>query len=162
MPNLKSSRPAPQMGELDYFVGQFGCEGFVLDTPFSARHQFSRTLDGRIDLDGHWFFMRIDELETPAHTQPVRGNWQITFDRKAGCFVSLWTDNMGRWAEQRSPGWEGDNMAFTGPALVNQRPGAVRDTLVRNTVDEMSFLVDFEIEGCWTRFIELTCVRSAH
>lgn len=162
MPNLTSSLPAPQMRELSYFVGHFGCQGLVLDTTFSARHVFSRTLDGKIDLDGHWFFMRIDEAQTPEHAQPVRGNWQITFDRRAGCFVSLWTDNMGRWAEQRSPGWEGNRMAFTGDALVNQHPGAVRDTLVRNSADEMRFLVDFEIEGNWTRFIELTCLRSRH
>jgi hypothetical protein len=80
MPNLMSSLPAPQMLDLSYFVGHFGCQGFVLDTTFSARHVFSRTPDGRIDLDGHWFFMRIDEVQTPEHTQPVRGNWQITFD----------------------------------------------------------------------------------
>lgn len=162
MPNLKSLPPAPQMRQLDYFVGHFRCQGLVLDTPFSLRHRFSRTLDGRMELDGHWFLMRIDEAETTEHTQPVRGIWQITFDRNAACFVSLWTDNMGRWAEQRSRGWDGNSLAFTGAALVNQRPGAVRDTLVRNTADEMRFLVDFEIEGSWSRFLELTCVRSGH
>ena len=160
MPNLKSPPPAPQMQELDYFVGRFECRGQVLDTPFSERHSFKRTLNGKMDLDGHWFFMRIDEVETSEHPQPVRGNWQITFDRDAARFVSLWTDNMGRWAEQHSPGWAGNSIAFTGSALVNQRPGAVRDTLIKDTADAMRFLVDFQIDGTWIRFIELTCIRS--
>ena len=55
MPDLESSQPAPRMQELRYFVGQFECHGEVLDTPFSTRHPLKRVLDGRMDLDDHWF-----------------------------------------------------------------------------------------------------------
>src|SRR5262245_31236675 len=101
MPTFKPAESAAQMQSLSYLLGDFECHGEVLDTPFSTRHAFTRFLHGTMDLDGHWFFMRIDEVQTPEHPRPLRCNWQMTFDRSAQCFVSLWTDNMGRWAKQR-------------------------------------------------------------
>jgi hypothetical protein len=160
MPNqLAPTRPAAQTTELDYLVGTFDCEGEVLATPFSDRTPLKRTLSSKRDLDGHWLFMRIDEAATSARPQPVSGNWQLAFDRSKGCFVGLWSDNLGRWAVQTSPGWEGDSLAFTGDTLVDGKPGSVRDTLTRRSADEMLFVVEFRIDGAWTRYLESACRR---
>jgi len=160
MPNhLAPTRPHPQLRQLDYLIGTFDCDGEVLATPFSMRHPMQRTLTSKLDLDGHWLFMRIDDVTTAEHPRPIRGNWQITFDQAEDRFVSLWADNLGRWALQTSAGWEGDSVAFVGDALVNGKPGAVRDTLTRRSADEMHFLVEFQIDGVWTRYLESTCRR---
>ena len=98
---------------------------------------------------------QIDERKTAEHSRPLCGNWQMTFDRKVGIFVSLWTDNLGRWAEQSSPGWQGDSLAAT----VGESPAVVRDTLIKTDADEMRFLVDFQIHDVWIRFMSLTCRR---
>ena len=147
------------MGQLDPLLGTFDCEGEVLATPFSRRSALKRTLTTTLDLDGHWLFMRIQEEATSARPRPTHGNWQITFDRARGCFLSLWADNLGRWAVQTSPGWEDGSIAFTGDIPVNGKPGAVRDILVRRSADELLFLVEFRIDGAWTRFLESTCRR---
>lgn len=160
MPNVTQFEPAAQMRELDYLVGEWSCHGEVLETPFSTRHSVERALNSKMDLDGHWLLMQIDERKTAEHPRPLCGNWQMTFDRKIGVFVGLWTDNLGRWAEQSSPGWEGDNLAFTGPTIVGDSPAVVRDTLIKVGADEMRFLVDFQIHGAGIRFMSLTCRRS--
>jgi hypothetical protein len=36
----------------------------------------------------------------------------------------------------------------------------VCDILIKNGADELRFVVEFQIEGKWTRFMELTCTRS--
>jgi hypothetical protein len=160
MPNATPLEPAAQMRQLDCLVGAWSCRGEVLETPFSTQHSVERAMNAEMDLDGHWLFMLIDERKTAEHPRPLSGNWQMTFDRRAGHFVSLWTDNLGRWAEQSSPGWEGDRLAFTGPTTVDDRPAVVRDTLIKNGAGGLGFLVDFQIRGAWFRFMTLTCKRA--
>jgi hypothetical protein len=160
MPNkLTPPLAAPQMSELVYLVGTFECQGEVLDSPLSTRHPLRRSMLGKLDLDGHWLFMRHDDLSTREHPQPIRGNWQITFDRSDQRFASIWTDNFGRCFAQSSPGWEGNSLAFTGSTTMSGQLGNVRDVFVRRGADEMSFLVDYQIEGVWGRVIELVCKR---
>jgi len=145
--------PAAQIGQLAYFIGTFDCEGTALQVPVK------RKLISKMDLDGHWLFMRIDEAPSPDRPHPVCGNWQMTFDRAKDCFVSVWTDTLGRWAVQTSPGWEDDRMMFTGDIPVDGKPGTVRDILVRRSADEMLFLVEFRVDGAWTRYLDTTCKR---
>jgi hypothetical protein len=158
--NLTPPHPAPQMRELAYLVGKFECQGEVLDSPLSARHHMERSMVGKLDLDGHWLVMRHEDLGTPEHPQPIRGNWQFTFDRTGQHFSSVWTDNFGRCFSQRSPGWEDNSLAFTGTTPMSGRLGNVRDVFVKRSADEMSFLVDYQIDGVWARVIELVCTRA--
>jgi hypothetical protein len=81
-------------------------------------------------------------------------NWQITFDGRQACFVALWTDTLGPWAVRTSPGWEDDRIAFTGATVVDGQPGLVRDTLTRRSGDELLFVVEFQVDGAWRRFLE--------
>jgi hypothetical protein len=148
------------MGQLSYLIGTFECQGEVLATPLSAQALVRRKLTTRLDLDGHWLFMRIDEAETPDRPHPVSGNWQITYDRAKECFVSLWSDGLGRWAVQTCPGWEDDSLTFTGDILVGDKQGSVRDILVRRGAFEMLFLVEFQVYGEWTRYLETICRRT--
>ncbi len=155
------TRPAEQMRQLDYLLGIFDCEGRALAMPPGTARPVKRTLATTLDLGGHWLFMRIDEAPTPDRPDAVCGNWQITYDRRRHCFLSLWTDSLGRWAEQTSDGWKEDTLEFVGAVPVNDKPGAVRDTLVRRSADEMLFLVEFQVDGTWTRALETTCRRRA-
>jgi hypothetical protein len=157
---LAPATPAARVLELDELVGTFDCEGEILATPFSTRRPLRRTLSSEWDLDGHWLFMRIEEVPEFGIQHPARGNWQITFDRGPARFVALWTDNLGRWSVQTSSGWEDDRLVFTGDTVVGGRPAVVRDTLVRCGRDEMRFDVDFKVDGVWTPYLESTCRRA--
>jgi len=153
----KAPRPAPEMAQLAFFVGTVACDGESRATPLMGPHPIKRTITGRMDLDGFWLFMRFDDDATVENPTPIRGNWQLIHDRKAANFVAIWTDNLGRWFPQTSPGWAGDTIAFTGEFLLNDRKAAVRDIFTRTGENEMKMTVQLETDGHWAPLLDLMC-----
>jgi hypothetical protein len=166
---LAPKEPAPEMTQLAFFVGTFGCHGTSDATAMSGPHPISRTITGRMDLDGFWLFMRFEDKRTTENPMPIRGNWQIIYDAKDKNFTAIWTDNLGRWFPQTSAGWEGDTIAFTGDFVLGEKKGTVRDTFTRVGDKQMVMRVDLKADGTtngatngmsngtWRRFFQLDC-----
>jgi hypothetical protein len=152
-------QPAPEMSQLGFFVGTFECRGEAFSTPMSERHPIERTIAGKMDLDGHWLFVRFEDMNTQANPTPIRGNWQLTYDAKEKSFLAVWTDNLGRWFPQTSAGWKDGTIAFTGEFSLNNQKAAVRDVFTRKSEREMIMTVEIRRDGEWMRFLEFNCAK---
>jgi hypothetical protein len=71
-------KPAPQMKQLEFFEGTFECKGETKATSMTTAHALERTISGKTDLDGLWFFMRFDDKETKENATAIKGNWELT------------------------------------------------------------------------------------
>jgi hypothetical protein len=151
------AQPAPELGQLGFFVGAFACKGEAFRTPLGGPHPVERTIVGKMDLDGFWLFMRFEDKDTDANPMPVRGNWQLAYDARVKTFVALWTDNLGRWFPQVSTGWDRDAIAFTGEFSLNGQKGVVRDTFSKTSERSMTMTVEIQRDGAWMRFLEFSC-----
>src|SRR5215471_18168141 len=90
-------KPAPEMKQLDFFVGSWKCDGKMLASPFGAEHPIKDTATGKADLDGFWVHVRIEEKKTKESPMPLKGNFQITYDPVDKKFHAIWNDNFGGW-----------------------------------------------------------------
>src|SRR5215470_3095626 len=54
-------KPAPEMKQLDLFLGNWKCEGKMMASPMGKEHAIKSTVTGKADLDGFWVVVRVDE-----------------------------------------------------------------------------------------------------
>jgi Protein of unknown function (DUF1579) len=150
-------QPAAEMRQLEFFNGTFECIGETQATPITTAHVLERTISGRTDLDGLWFFMRFEDKVTKENPMAIRGNWELTFDVTQKQFVALWADNLGRWFPQTSPGWNGNTIVFVGDFTLNGKRGSVRDTFVRTGERVMMMMVDIKMGEEWNQLLKINC-----
>jgi len=152
-------KPAPEMKQLDLFLGTWKCEGKMLANPMGPEHTVKSTVTGKTDLDGFWVAVRIDEKKTKDSPMPIKGNFQITYDAATKKFQAVWNDNFGGWGQMTSAGWEGDKITFTGEMYgMGQKMGS-RDSFTKKSDKEMVHTGEMQAGGKWAPMMEDTCKK---
>jgi hypothetical protein len=153
-------KPAPEMKQLDFFMGTWKCDGKMNAVPgIGAEHAMKSTATGKSDLDGFWVSVRVEEKKTKDSPLPIKGNFNMTYDAAAKKFEGLWNDNFGGWGHATSPGWEGDKIAFTGDMFMMGQKMGSRDSFTKKGDKEMVHTGEMQQGGKWTQIMEETCKK---
>jgi hypothetical protein len=152
-------KPAPEMKQLDFFMGTWKCDGQMKATPMGGEHPMKTTATGKSDLDGFWVNVRVEEKKSKESPTPIKGNFQMTYDATGKKFHGLWNDNYGGWGNATSPGWEGDKISFTGDMYgMGQKMGS-RDSFTKKSDKEMVHTGEMQMGGKWMVLMEETCKK---
>ncbi len=154
-------KPAPEMKQLDFFLGQWTCSGMSPETPWGPAHSTKANVKVASDLDGFWMSGHVDEAKTKENSMPIHGVFHWTYDSSAKQFTELWVDSFGGWSQQSSTGWNGDSLEMTGEAHgMGPAPTPTRDTFTKKGKNELQHVGSMQTDGKWTDVIAEDCVRA--
>ncbi len=155
----QAPKPAAEMSQIKYYAGSWACSGDAPASPFGPAHKTESSLVLNSDLDGFWYSGMLTEKKTASNTQPVRGMAHLGYDAAAKQFVMVWVDNFGSWANELSPGWQGDTMVWTGDMVVGEKTTA-RDTYVKKSDTEFTHKFELKMKGQWGLIVDETCKKA--
>lgn len=158
----ESGRPSPpqELEQLQFFEGDWACEGQEPETPWSKAHETKTTVKVKSDLDGFWYSGKVEQDKTGDNPHPMEGKFHWSYDRAQKRFEGGWIDNSGGWAMQSSPGWQGDSITWTGEATLQGHKSAMRDVITKKGSHEFRHTYEAQIDGQWKPVGEETCRRS--
>ena len=152
-------KPAPEMKQLDIFLGNWKCDGSMKKSPMGPERAMQTSVSGKSDLDGFWVAVRVEEKKTKDNPMALKGNFNMTYDAATKKFEGLWNDNMGGWGHATSPGWEGDKIAFTGDMFMMGQKMGSRDSFTKKGDKELVHTGEFQMNGKWIQMMEETCKK---
>jgi hypothetical protein len=158
--NPAAPKPAPQMAQLNYFVGTWSCIGAQPYSVFGDDHEIQALAVGSTDLNGFWLQLRFTELRTGDNDDPGAWTYQIGYDTVGKQIVASWTDNYGGWGMQTSPGWDGNKLVLTGTYYVDGQKITARDTFEQANGTTMAHLSELEADKVWTTLDSETCHKN--
>jgi uncharacterized protein DUF1579 len=153
-------KPAAELAGLKYFAGSWSCSGDAPAGPFGPAHKTQSSLMLKSDLDGFWYAGTMTEMKTASNPHPVKGMLHLGYDATSKQFVQVWVDNMGAWATQMSPGWQGETLVFSGDQTVMGEKAMARDTLVKKSDTEFTHKFELTMKGQTSTIIDETCKRA--
>jgi hypothetical protein len=153
----ETPKPSPEMAKLDFFKGNWTCQGKVNESPMGPAGTMNSTARVQSDLGGFWQSGSVKG--TMAKMPPFEGIFHVTFDPDAKQFVMLWVDNMGGWSRSTSSGWQGDKLVYEGDAhMPGQKPTKSRDTFTRSG-GTMRHAWEMQVNGKWMELGDETCKK---
>jgi hypothetical protein len=152
-------KPSPEMAKLDFFEGNWACEGKINENPMGPAGKLSSTVRIQKDLGGFWQSGAVKG--TMANMPPFEGMFHTTYDPAAKQFMMLWVDNMGGWSRSTSTGWQGDKLVYQGESnMPGQKPMKSRDTFTKGGDGGMKHAWEMQVGGKWTALGEETCTKK--
>jgi|GEM_PF-571027 len=121
--------PDPLSAE-KWFVGTWICEGTQHASPMGAGVKFTDRFSFNMALGGSWLIYHIDQLKGPVKgKQTLIGS--ITWDANAKVHVRRDMNIGGSRVDVTSPGWDGDQLVFTGYMIAGDDKLPVKHTFTR-------------------------------
>jgi hypothetical protein len=156
----EAPKPAPELSQMKFFVGNWMCSGNAPASAFGPAHKSEATATAKWDLAGFWQSGTYAEKKTASNPTPIKGMFHITYDSKAKQFTMIWLDNFGTWSTETSPGWQGDTSVWTGDQMIMGEKTGSRDTFVRKSDTEYTHKYDLNTKGQWDLILEETCKKA--
>jgi hypothetical protein len=151
-------KPAAEMSNLKFFDGSWTCSGEGMMEPGAPMVKMSSAVKSQTDMNGFWQSGTVKG--GPAGTPPMEGMFHMTWDAAAKQYVMFWMDNMGGFSEQRSSGWDGNKIVFTGHMQMGDQKMASRDTFTKNADGSMTHTGEMEVGGSWMKGMEESCRKA--
>lgn len=151
-------KPAPEMAQIDFFLGTWTCQGKTQPSPFGPAGDVKSTVQVTKDLGGFWQSGTVTAMM--ANMPPFEGRFHVTYDPGAKGFLMLWVDSMGGWSQARSSGWKGDTLVYEGDSHMGAQTMKSRDTFMRSGSGTMKHTWEANLEGKWTLLGEETCQKK--
>jgi len=151
--------PAPEMAQLKTFDGTFACTGQNPASPLGAAHKTEATVQGKTDLNGHWYIVRYEEKKTAENPTPVMAQLSWRYDATQKKFVGTCMDSFGGSCQGTSTGWQADTLVFTGEATMGAEKIPSRDTFTRKGTT-ITHKGELQLAGNWTVTDDETCVKK--
>ena len=151
------AKPAPEMNELKVFEGAWVCTGNQSDSVFGSAHPIQTNVTGKSDLGGFWISVRYQEAITQENDHPATGVYSYSYDPTANQFIAIWTDNLGGWGVQTSPGWQDNKLVLVGDYTTAGQKIAARDTFTKTNVG-IDHLSELQSMGQWIPLLSESCV----
>lgn len=150
-------KPAPEMAQLAYFVGDWTCEGKMHATPMTPAGTMTGSVSAKMDLGG--FFLTIAVTGNSPGMPPFQGIVHETFDPAAKQFVMYWFDNMGTLARSTSAGVKDNVMVYEGDSQMGGMTMKTRDTFTKHADGSFTHAWAGQMGGTWTEMGEQTCKK---
>lgn len=153
-------KPAAEMANLKVFDGSWTCEGTANPSPMGAGGKLTSWVTSHTDLGGFW---QSGTVKSSGAGMPgtMEGMFHMTYDPGSKRYVLLWVDNMGGWSQATSPGWEGDELVFTGESTMAGQKMQVRDRFVKAAAGSLRHDWEAQLDGKWAPLGSETCRKGA-
>jgi hypothetical protein len=152
--------PPKELAQLKSYEGSWSCHGNVPEGPFGPAHKSETHVRIHGDLDGMWLSGSIEEVATKENPSPFKGVTHMTYNAAAQNFVMIWVDNLGGFATQSSPGWDGSKMVWLGDGTMAGQKIVARDTFTKQGA-ELQHLGELQLDGKWVVVQDEVCAHAA-
>jgi uncharacterized protein DUF1579 len=153
-------KPAPELETFKFFLGRWRCDGKAFVSPMSpTEHAVKATAEAKLEVDNFWQSFSYEEKKTKEHAGlRVKGLWG--YDQGSKRYVSTTVGNHGEWNTASAPGWEGDNLVWTGEISgpLGRIPFHHRFTK-KSDKEWVHFLEVRTPDGKWVPSEEITCKK---
>jgi len=113
-----------------WFVGDWICEGTQHALPMGPGVKFTDRFSFKMALRGSWLIYHIDQLKGPVKgKQTLIGS--STWDANAKVHVRRDINIGGSRVDVTSPGWDGDQLVFTGYMITGEEKLPVKHTFTK-------------------------------
>lgn len=159
---MEAPKPAPELSQVEYFVGTWSCSGTGFASPFGPEHKTSATVKGAKAVGGMWVQVTYEERKTAVNPSPVTASMFMGYDAAKKTFVLGCVDSFGGYCTQTSKGWEGDAMVFEGKSNMGGQQMGVRDSFHKKGAAEVMHTGEMQGEnGQWMKLDEETCKKTS-
>jgi hypothetical protein len=148
------------LDQFKFFLGKWKCDGKAFASPMSpTEHGLKATAEGKMEVDNFWQSFAYEEKKTKEHPGlKVKGFWG--FDQGAKRFVRAAVANHGEWDTASSPGWEGDNLIWTGELSGAMGRIAFHHRFTKKGDKEWVHFLEIRTpDGKWIPAEEVTCKK---
>ena len=150
----------PTLQDLQPFVGTLTCTGTAFASEMGPEHASRGTVTSKWVLNNKWLEVRYSETKTSKNPQPFSVVAYWGYDAQTKKIVALSADNFGGYATQDSPGWNGDDLVFTGASHMGAMTMQGRDTFTRKGKNQLGHMGEVQdASGNWKKTDEETCKR---
>ena len=150
----------PSLQDLQPFVGTLTCTGTAFASEMGPEHASRGTVTSKWVLNKKWLEVRYSETKTTANPHPFLVVALWGYDAQTKKLVAVSADGFGGYATQDSPGWDGDNLVFTGAGHMGAMSMQGRDTFMRNGKNQFGHMGEIQdASGNWKKTDQETCKR---
>jgi len=153
-------KPAPELDTFKLFLGKWKCEGKAFASPMSpTEHPVKGSAEGKPEADGFWQMFTYEEKKSKEHPGlKVKGLWG--YDQGAKRYVRAAAGNHGEWDTASAPGWEGDNLVWTGELSGPMGRVAFHHRFTKKSDKEWVHFLELRApDGKWIPAEEITCKK---
>ena len=152
--------PNPKLKELKYFAGTWQCKGTSFAFMGTPEHKTVAMVEASWILNDYWLSLRYHESKTAINAHPfdVRVFWG--WDEQVKKFSAGSVDNMGSYAIQSSPGWDGNKLTFDGDMHAGGTTMKTRDVFTKASATKVEHFAEVEMDAKWTKLDEETCTKK--
>lgn len=153
-------KPAPQLDQLKFFLGNWKCSGKQLATPmYGPEHTFTGSASVKLESDGFWQQFNYEEKKSKEHPGlKLVGLWG--YDSGGKRFIRAAGSSQGGWDSATSVGFNADKMVWTGDLSSPMGRMPFRQTFTKKNDKEWSFRLELNTQGNWVPLSEVTCTAS--
>ena len=154
-----SQAPAPELGQLSFFVGDWSCKGRAEESPLGPAHATRGAVHIANDVGGFWYVGHYAEKKTAENPHPMVFHFVQGYDATAKAFVMDCYDLTGSHCHQTSAGWQDGKLVYAGEASGAGPATPVRDTFTKSGSAGLEHAGEMQIEGKWVATDHETCAR---
>ncbi len=129
-------KPAPELGQLAFFAGDWSCKGKAEASPFGPEHATVGSVHVSREIGGFWYVGRYSEKKTAVNPQPMVFHFLQGYDAAAKNYLMDCFDAFGSHCHQTSAGWQDGKLIYSGEATGGGPATPVRDTFTKTGANE--------------------------
>ena len=149
--------PPPELEQLKPFLATAVCTGQAEESPLGPAHTIKGQVSGSMDATGFWLQIRYVEKKTRDNPLATSAEERWSYDPAQKRFVALLWDGFGGYGLGTSPGWEGDNLVWTGEVVMNGQKLPYRQTFTREKGGAIAETWEMQLNGAWAKMTSGTC-----
>lgn len=149
--------PPPELEQLKPFLATAVCTGQAEESPLGPAHTIKGQVSGSMDPTGFWLQIRYVEKKTRDNPLATSAEERWSYDPAQKRFVALLWDGFGGYGLGTSPGWEGDNLVWTGEVVMNGQKLPYRQTFTREKGGAIAETWEMQLNGAWAKMTSGTC-----
>jgi hypothetical protein len=154
-------KPAKELSQLSWFVGNWTCKGKTFATPMGPEHATEGKVNIGHVLDGFFYAFHYDETKTAANPMPYHAAGFWGWDAVEKVFFENCYDAFGGNCRQTSKGWAGDVLSFEGPGTMGEMKTGMRDVFTKKSATEVVHRGEMQgPDGKWMATDEETCTKA--
>ena len=148
----------PELKELAYFQGTWGCEQ-PADSPSSEPSRFTWTV--RPDLNDFWYIGHAEEMVSEANPEPVNSREFLGYDSAAQHLVRLVVVGNGNSLNLTSTGWRDEEFVWEGELVRMGQSMPIREVITRENNNRFSatYFIRNEANDGWQPVVNEVCDR---
>ena len=153
-------KPAPELDTFKFFLGRWKCDGKAFVSPMSpTEHGVKGNAEGKLEVDKFWQSFTYEEAKSKEHPGlKVKGLWG--YDQGSKRYVRSAVGNHGEWDTASAPGWEGDNLVWTGEISGPQGRIAFHHRFTKKGDKEWVHFLELRTpDGKWVPTEEISCKK---